>query len=73
MKSKKNNIAPEGGKVVKQEGGAPGTARASVFIPYETLGLYKSMAESIRTLTELLKMQGWTSPLGSDEKRHRPS
>ena len=32
-----------------------------VFIPAETLELYNSMAESIRNLTELLKMKGGVS------------
>lgn len=36
-------------------------AAGGVFIPSETLDLYNSMAESIRNLTELLKMKGGVS------------
>lgn len=53
------------GTLVPGEQEAP-TAPASpaaggVFIPAETLELYNSMAESIRNLTELLKMRGGVS------------
>ena len=41
---------------------APASPSAGgVFIPAETLELYNSMAESIRNLTELLKMKGGVS------------
>ena len=38
-----------------------GVGGDGVFIPAETLELYNSMAESIRNLTELLKMKGGVS------------
>ena len=48
---------------------APASPSAGgVFIPTETLELYNSMAESIRNLTELLKMRGGVSSFVYDEK-----
>ena len=53
------------GSLVPGEQEAPtapaSTAAGGVFIPAETLELYNSMAESIRNLTELLKMKGGVS------------
>ena len=52
---------------------APASPSAGgVFIPAETLELYNSMAESIRNLTELLKMRGGVSSFVYDEKNIYP-
>lgn len=64
------------GSLVPGEVEAPAPMAAQdggVFIPAETLELYNSMAESIRNLTELLKMRGGVSAFVYDEKKHLPS